>query len=200
VGVQEVEDGTVAGAEIAAAAVEVELLAPQWRRDAEPDAEHVLETVRLQREAIELRAVELAPSEIVRGLHRVEAPLRHVSEHRVLGAPVDRVPVDVEEEMLVAGTTEVKASAIARAAVALGVANPVGRHEPSELRQEFSRERVVRVTEALRFGDKAEQPLRIATSECRHGSPRIRRTTYRLQSPGVVIFGGVRIPLRLKPA
>src|SRR5829696_10374818 len=37
--------------------------------------------------------------------------------------------------------------------------------------------------EALPLGDEAEQPLRIARRECRHGSHRIRRTTYGLQSP-----------------
>jgi hypothetical protein len=118
-----------------------------------------------------------------------------VSEHGVLGAPdsVDRLPVDGAEDLLVAGTSEVKTSAVTRAAVALVVANPVGRHEPSELRQEFSRERVP-VAEALRFGDKAEQPLRIATRECRHGSPKIRRTTYRLQSPRVLILAAFVFP------
>jgi hypothetical protein len=33
-------------------------------------------------------------------------------------------------------------------------------------------------TKALRLGDEAEQPLHIATCECRHGTQKIRRTPY----------------------
>jgi hypothetical protein len=76
VGVQDVENGTVARAEIAAAAVEEELLGPRGgRRDAEPDAERVLEPEWLQHEVVHPRAVELAPAEEVRELQRAEAPL-----------------------------------------------------------------------------------------------------------------------------
>src|SRR5262245_56894316 len=50
----------------------------------------------------------------------------------------------------------------------------------SELREELSGEGMV-AAEALRLGDKAEQPLRIATCECRHGSQKIRRTSHGLK-------------------
>jgi len=77
VGVQEVEDGTVARAEIAAAALDVELL-DRPGRDAEPEAEHVLDTAWLHHEVVHRRAVELAPGEEVRELHRAGAPLLDV--------------------------------------------------------------------------------------------------------------------------
>lgn len=47
VGVQGVEDGTVACAEVAAAAVEAELHGPPWPPAAEPKFKHVLETAGL---------------------------------------------------------------------------------------------------------------------------------------------------------
>jgi hypothetical protein len=55
------------------------------------------------------------------------------------------------------------------AATAVGVRDPVGRHEPSELREELTFERVVAAV-ALRLGDEAEQPIPIATRKCRHVS------------------------------
>jgi hypothetical protein len=77
---------------------------------------------------------------------------------------------------------EVGTRPVVTAAGAVGVADPVGRHEASELREELSSEGMV-AAEALRLGDKAEQPLRIATRECRHDPKKIRRTAYGLQSP-----------------
>jgi hypothetical protein len=63
VGSQSLDDGAVACAEIAAAAVEAEL--PPWRHDGEPKLEIVLETVRLEEEFERRCAVELAPAEEV---------------------------------------------------------------------------------------------------------------------------------------
>jgi hypothetical protein len=58
---------------------------------------------------------------------------------------------------------------VAAAAVAVAVGDPLGRDEPPQLRQELSFERVV-AAEALRLGDKAEQPSLIATRKRRHVS------------------------------
>jgi hypothetical protein len=84
-------------------------------------------------------------------------------------------------------------------ACAIHVANPVGRHEPSELRQELSEEGVV-AAEALRLGDKAEQPLRIASRECRHRSSKDTSNVVWTPVTESGTVGGVRIPSRLKPA
>jgi hypothetical protein len=177
VGIQEVEDGTVACAEIAAAAVEEKQFGPAGRRDAEPDVERILETARLQDEVVHPLAVELAPAKEVRELDCVEAPLiEHASDYGTLLIQngLDRRPVDVAaEDAFVTGTLEMARGVIVGAAPAVAVANPVGWHEPTELREELPGERVVVAAEALRLGDKTEQPLRVATRECRHGSPKI---------------------------
>jgi uncharacterized protein (DUF58 family) len=139
----------------------------------------------LQQELVYRRPVELPPGEEVRDLHRVEAPLPKTWAYWALCLEDgrDRRPVDAAEEALVTGAIEVEAGSVAATAPeAVGVAKTVGGDEPSQLREEFPGEGVV-AAEAFRLGDEAEQALRIASRECRHGSPKIRRTTYRLQSP-----------------
>jgi len=49
----------------------------------------------------------------------------------------------------------VRTGPVARAPVAVGIADVVGRHEPSKLREELSGEGMV-AAEALGLGDKAE--------------------------------------------
>jgi hypothetical protein len=89
-----------------------------------------------------------------------------VHEYGTLGIHdgLDRRPVEAAGEALVTGTIEVGTVPVATASVAVAVGNPVGRHEPSELREELPGEGVVS-TEALRLGDKAEQPPLIARRE-----------------------------------
>jgi hypothetical protein len=139
VGVQEVEDSTVARAEIAATALEDELLGLPARADAEPDAERVLDTQWLHCEVVHPSAVQLAPGEEVRELRRVGAPLPEVEEYGTLRIHdgLDRRPVEAAGEALVTGTIEVGTVPVATASVAVAVGNPVGRHEPSELREEL---------------------------------------------------------------
>ena len=50
----------------------------------------------------------------------------------------------------------------------LAVAHPVGIDETAKADEHLGRDRLV-ASEALRLGDEAEQPLRIACSEYRHG-------------------------------
>ena len=77
------------------------------------------------------------------------------------------------EELFLTWTAEVWTGPLV-AADAVCVADVVGRHEPSELREELALEGVV-ATEALRLGDEVEQPLRIARRECLHGTQTIGR-------------------------
>src|SRR4029450_9953299 len=116
VGVQGVEDGTVACAEIAVDVVEDEALGPRGRGDAKPEAERVLETAWPQDEVVQPRAVQLAPGEEVRDLHRGEAPLIDVPVYGVLGLPdgLDRRPVEPAGEPFVTGTIEMVTGAVAR--------------------------------------------------------------------------------------
>src|SRR5512132_3477261 len=65
----------------------------------------------------------------------------------------DRLPVDAAVETFVTRTHEVVPGAVALGLDEVAVAEPVGGHEPSELRQELSGEGVV-AAEALRLGDK----------------------------------------------
>jgi hypothetical protein len=158
--------------ETATAAVEAEDLMRRGLGNVEPDFERVLEAAGLQHEVVHPRAVEFAPAEEVRDLHRVEAPVPNAPAYGILFLDdrLDRRPVEAAEEPLVTGTMEVETGAlVVTAAAAIGVANPVGWDEASELREELSGEGMV-AAEALRLGDKAEQPLRIATCEHRHGS------------------------------
>jgi hypothetical protein len=80
-----------------------------------------------------------------------------------------RRPVDTAVDPLVTRTREVEKRVVGGTAWAVGITDPVGCDEPSELSEELPAERLV-AAEALRLGDKAEQPLRIATRECKHGS------------------------------
>jgi hypothetical protein len=181
VGVQGVKDGTVASGEITAEAVETEHRDPVWRPDSEPKLKAVLETERLKDEVVRRRAAELAPAHDVGELHGGKARLLNVSENRALRLHDgnDRPKIETIIEPLVPRTHEVEYST-AGTAGAIGVANPIGRYEPTELREELPGEWVV-AAETLRLGNKAEQPLRIATRECRHSSPKIRRTSHGLK-------------------
>ena len=73
--VKEVEDGPVARAKVAAAAVEAEPHRPPWLLAAEPQFQEVLETARLQHELVRRRGIELPLGEEVRDLERREAAL-----------------------------------------------------------------------------------------------------------------------------
>ncbi len=55
--------------------------------------------------------------------------------------------------------------------VQLAVRDPIRMDELSELDQQFLGEGLV-ATEALRLADESQQALRVAPSECRHGSQR----------------------------
>jgi len=60
--------------------------------------------------------------------------------------------------------------------VELTVGDAFGPHELAEPDEELGCERLV-AADAIRLGDEAKQPLRIATREDRHGLPKIRRMT-----------------------
>jgi hypothetical protein len=178
--VQGVDDGTVACREITPEAVETELRDPVWRSDSEPKIKTVLDTERPEQEVVRRRAAELAPAHDV-GDPRCGKARQNLSAYRAfrLHDGHDRHKVETVIEPLVPRTHEVEYGAAVRAG-AIGVANPIGRYEPTKLREELPGEWVV-AAEALRLGDKAEQPLRIATRERRHGSPKIRRTSHGLK-------------------
>jgi hypothetical protein len=59
------------------------------------------------------------------------------------------------------------------------------------LGKEFSREGVI-AAETLRLGDKAEQPLRIATRKRGHGISKIRRSAYSHNRTAALMLGTPR--------
>ena len=116
--------------------------------------------------------MKLASGQEVRQPHRGGAPLLKVSGDGVLGTQdnrPDRLPIDVAVEAFVTRTLEVVTGPVASGLDEIAIADPVCPHEPSELRKELSLEGVL-AAEALRLGDKTEDPSLVSTRQGRHVS------------------------------
>jgi hypothetical protein len=176
---QALENEAVALREVTSDAAEHKRLRMPRRRR-KRDVERVVDPRRPEPKLRELRALELAAREEVTELERGEATRVEVVAHRV--GSRDHLPVVVfaalgerrRWEAFVAGPVHVHEAALPNP-VLLGVRNPIGRHEPAELREQRRRERLVS-GERVGLGDECEDLLRVACSELLHTARREHTT------------------------